>query len=402
MKNKKLLYIVPHDFVPAENGGQLRVKHILSALATQFDTTIVYFSEQEHNHLQVSSHFPDSEVIQISHSHRKYSFLHKLSMRIALRTFTGLDISSIAFYELMQSKLRYKHFDLVMFEHLESLHFAGNLCIRYFPHAYRIINLHNIDHELWAAEYANFPHKPQLLKYSKKALKAEKQLFKNVHIALVCSPDDAQKIKTLNSNKLKTLLIPNGTSIPEIHNTDKRPNSLLFVGSLDYFPNIEGLRWFYTKVWPSLLQKIPSVTLRIVGRGNLENISFIQHPNIEKIGHVASVSEYYFSSRLSIVPLLDGSGTRLKIPEAMAHNVPVVATYKGAEGNAYTHNENIIMAQTPAEFADGIIALLTSDTLYDTIKNNARAWVNENLDWKMIGEKLLQDLNHCLKSTPNK
>ena len=394
---KKLLYIVPHDFFPAENGGQLRVFHILKALSEKYDTTIVYFSNDPNNHALVAAQMPHCKLIQLSNPQTKLSVLQSLKVRWALRKFSGLDVSSMVFYELMLNTLRHQDFDLIFYEHLESLSIAGKLCRKYFKNAYRIANLHNIDHEVWAAQYASFPDKHQYLKYSQNALNAEKSLYKHVDLALLCSPDDETKIHRLNKLKLKTLVVPNGTSIPAILPAAKVPNSLLFVGSLDYFPNTDGLTWFYENIWPKLLSRIPDTTLVVVGRGNVSNLGFMQHPQIKIIGRVENVSEFYFNAQISIVPLLDGSGTRLKIPEAMAHAVPVVSTSKGAEGNAYTHGINIMLADNPDDFANAIATLFTSEALHNNIKMNALSWVKENLDWETIGSNLVQELQGLIQ-----
>jgi glycosyltransferase involved in cell wall biosynthesis len=110
--------------------------------------------------------------------------------------------------------------------------------------------------------------------------------------------------------------------------------------------------------------------------------------NINFIGRVKTVNEYYNKSRISIVPILIGSGSRLKILEAMSFGLPVVSTSKGAEGIACKHMNDIFIADSIEEFASSVIDLINDPNLYDFIRTNASLLVKKNYSWDAIGIKL--------------
>jgi glycosyltransferase involved in cell wall biosynthesis len=161
---------------------------------------------------------------------------------------------------------------------------------------------------------------------------------------------------------------------------------------LDYPPNQNGLLWFYEKVWHDLKKAIPHVKLTVIGRNPIseEYRPLKEDSNINFIGEVESVVPYYLSSSMAIVPLLQGSGTRLKILEAMSLLTPVISTTIGAQGIDYTEN-NIIIADTPEDFLEKINTHLSNDIL-EVIANNALNLIKEKYDWQVITKNAHEEL----------
>ena len=112
----------------------------------------------------------------------------------------------------------------------------------------------------------------------------------------------------------------------------KSTADLVFVGSMDWMPNSEGIRWFVREVFPLIVKKRPQTTFLIVGRKPPADIEAMSNERIKITGTVPDVRPYLWGSKVSVVPLRIGGGTRLKIYEAMAASVPVVSTRVGAEG----------------------------------------------------------------------
>ncbi len=138
---------------------------------------------------------------------------------------------------------------------------------------------------------------------------------------------------------------------------------LIFLGSMDWLPNIDGAAWFRTEVMPLVWKRFPKCRLSLVGRKPVKAVEAlgINEPRIIITGTVPDVRPWLHGSQVSIVPLRIGGGTRLKIYEAMAAGVPVVSTAVGAEGLNTTHGENILIADAPAAFAEACCQLLADD-----------------------------------------
>ena len=152
--------------------------------------------------------------------------------------------------------------------------------------------------------------------------------------------------------------VPNGVRPPSITGDDVTPDiDLLFVATLGYAPNAQGAAWFAREVLPLL----PDVTVAIIGAGPGPDVNSLAGPRVIVQGDVADVSPWYARSRAAIVPIHSGSGTRTKIPEAWAHDRPVISTTLGAEGLEI--DGAALLADDPAAFSNACAKVLNDETL---------------------------------------
>jgi glycosyltransferase involved in cell wall biosynthesis len=168
------------------------------------------------------------------------------------------------------------------------------------------------------------------------------------------------------------------------------PGYIIFCGSLGYHPNIEGLLWFYQSIWPIIKQSLPFLKLIVLGSGKptAEIEALQQDKDLWFTGRVPDVKEYYEKAALSVVPLKSGSGTRLKILEALNLGVPVISTTKGAEGIDYTASEDLVIADSEADFAKEVIQVITHIETRMDLQRKGRALIEKKYDWDMIGKKI--------------
>jgi glycosyltransferase involved in cell wall biosynthesis len=171
--------------------------------------------------------------------------------------------------------------------------------------------------------------------------------------------------------------------------------TLLFCGSLDYTPNRDGILWFHKRIWPLILHDCPHFRFRIVGRGNQEDPAYVplhRDPRVDFIGEVDELEPHYRESSACIVPLRKGSGTRLKILEAMAYGSPVISTGIGAEGIEGIPCNDLLIADSPEAFAHTVALVHEDSELHERLRRSARNLVESRYDWGKIGEKLRDDL----------
>ena len=153
----------------------------------------------------------------------------------------------------------------------------------------------------------------------------------------------------------------------------KQAGTVLFVGSLDWLPNVDGLRWFVAEVWPLVRRDQPEARLRLVGRNPTSEIqSLAEHPGVELVGPVPDTRPWLADSEVSIVPLRIGGGTRLKVFEAMAMGLPVVSTPLGAEGLQVQSGEHLLLAEGAEKVAEAVVRLLRSEALRMALGRAAR------------------------------
>jgi sugar transferase (PEP-CTERM/EpsH1 system associated) len=167
-------------------------------------------------------------------------------------------------------------------------------------------------------------------------------------------------------------------------------NKLVFVGSMDYMPCVDAALFFCHEVLPRIQSSVGEVELWIVGRNPVPEVRKLEGDGIHVTGQVDDVVPYYSQSAACVVPLRAGGGTRLKILEAMALGRPVVSTSIGCEGLDVVDGQHLLIADSPEEFAQKTVRLLTDRRLYHHLLTEARQLVVARYDWDAIAEKLMR------------
>lgn len=188
----------------------------------------------------------------------------------------------------------------------------------------------------------------------------------------------------------QSVVVPNGADVDAFRPADIEPDPdrIMFFGAINYYPNQEGLVYFLDEVFPRILARRPATKLWIVGPGAPAIITQRQAANIEVTGFVDDVNTYLDQSRVVIVPLRIGGGTRLKIVEAMAKSKAIVSTRVGAEGLEVVDREHLLLADSPQEFADRVLELLDDQALGKRIGAAARELAVSRYSWSAIVEIL--------------
>lgn len=189
--------------------------------------------------------------------------------------------------------------------------------------------------------------------------------------------------------------LPPGTELPPLPAKGKRPGeSLVFVGSLWYDPNIEGLRWFLNEVWPHVCRERPTATLVVAGRGASPALAaeLCATPGVEFLGEVSDVRAAYDRARGVVLPVRLGAGVKVKSIEALGQGVPCIGTRHAFSGLGIDVDRFAACTDDPRAFATAAIAALDGDpTLHDRAMA-ARALVEREFTWEAIGRRHLEVL----------
>lgn len=175
--------------------------------------------------------------------------------------------------------------------------------------------------------------------------------------------------------------------------TDAPDSDLIFVGSMDWLPNVDAARWLAREILPVIWQIRPETTISLVGRNPVAEIQkMASDARIRVSGTVPDVRPWLNRAKVAIVPLRIGGGTRLKIYEAMAAGVPVVSTSIGAEGLTLRPGDNCVLADGVQAFSEAVKALLENHSYRTSLGRNGQEFVSKNFAWESIAasfEKLL-------------
>lgn len=171
---------------------------------------------------------------------------------------------------------------------------------------------------------------------------------------------------------------------------------VVFTGSMDWRPNIDGVLYFCREVWPGVQARVPGARFRIVGRTPPESIKKLSSDTIEVTGSVPSVMEHLQEAAVVVVPLRVGGGTRLKIYEAMAMGKAVVSTSVGAEGLNVHHGADIMLCDDPGSFEQAVAMFLEDRSLREEY-GQAAAQLAAQYDWPVIAERFAQVLEAIVR-----
>jgi glycosyltransferase involved in cell wall biosynthesis len=188
-----------------------------------------------------------------------------------------------------------------------------------------------------------------------------------------------------------TAVIPNGVDVDVFRprpEGEVDPLTVLFFGAINYFPNTDGVTYFLERILPLLRARYPKVRIRIVGPGTPDSIRAQQSSNVEVAGFVDDLPSEIARAAVVIAPLRIGGGTRLKILEAMAMGRPIVSTSLGAEGLDVTHDKDILLSDTPEDFARDVGRILDDRGLGTRLGQAARRLAEERYGWKAAARKL--------------
>jgi glycosyltransferase involved in cell wall biosynthesis len=213
----------------------------------------------------------------------------------------------------------------------------------------------------------------------------ERDVCRSVKSIIAVSEADATTMRMLYGVSHVTA-VPTGVDVSFFQPTAQMEpaTDLVFVGSMDWMPNIDGVVWFVREVLPLIRKRLPDCSLAVVGRMPGREVTELAERNsaIRITGTVADVRPWLWQSKASIVPLRIGGGTRLKIYEAMAARTPVVSTNIGAEGLDVTSGENILIADQSAAFAEACVRLVRDSAERRRLAGAAARHVQTKHSWQ--------------------
>jgi len=257
---------------------------------------------------------------------------------------------------------------------------------------------HNVEALIWKRHSENAPTILHRLLYAgqyRRMLRFEGQVCRAVKSVIAVSEADAETLRSLYGIT-RVAAVPTGVDVDYFRPlAETQPTTdLVFAGSMDWIPNIDGIQWFVKEVLPQIRKRRPDCSLAIAGRRPGQEIQQLAEKDsrIRVTGTVADIRPYLWNSAVSIVPLRIGGGTRLKIYEAMAARIPVVSTTIGAEGLDIRNGEDIHIADSPADFADRCLELLNNIDARRHMAESAFAAVSSRYSWEVVSrqfEKLL-------------
>jgi len=418
MSRKKILFVAGRPPFPLDTGAKIRSWHILSGFCRDYDVDVLLYQDMAHNSswIVAAEKLGVKNLVQLKNTMLNCQVSPQMFIRAVLRGLPGtvLKYQTSTMTKMFQDMLMAGDYSLV---HIEHVHLSSLFAHVADAHIVCSLDAHNVETQIVRRMIdmeSSFIKKMALRIHAANMLRFEKQAFFNADLVFAVSDEDVSTIESMSDKTTSVALVENGVDItyfsPEPKNKGENTvvntmshsismeQSLVFVGSMDWLPNIDGVKWFVNEVLPLIRANKTECRLVVVGRNPHQSISVLDSPEngVFITGTVDDVRPFVRHATVVVVPLRYGGGTRLKILEAFAMSVPVVSTSLGCEGIKYEDSCHLLLADTPNEIAEKCCFLMENRAKADEIAQNARELVLGKYSWEAITGKMLIALDAAI------
>jgi glycosyltransferase involved in cell wall biosynthesis len=401
----KILFVSPYLPSPPQFGGARRVHGLMTGLAEQQHTVscaaFLNMGKDElkfHDESIRATSAYCKEVITVPNQPFGYQGRPKRTLQLrslaSLRSFEWATHVDPAFTAKLRELLARETFDVITFEFSHMAPYRREIA-DVARGAVFVLDEHNIEYEILrrtAASESGVVRRVYNAVNWRKLRAEELDAWRTFHGCSVTSLHD-RDLLLRDLPGAKVAVVPNAVDLeyfrarPEASPVE--PQTILFFGAINYFPNSDGLKFFLDEIFPAVKARMPGAKLRVVGHTPPQLLA-LANESIEMKGFVPDLRTEIERAAVVIAPLRIGGGTRLKILEAMAMAKPVVSTPQGAEGLEVTHERELLLADTPAGFAEQLVRLLGDPALAARLSAGARKLVEQRYGWGASVSRLLQ------------
>ena len=391
-----VLFVLPSVPLPADSGGAIRSLQLLLALSKAFRVTALTLQRPERETERLRELLgPQGQLVEVAHAplaprelaSAAVDFLHRRPLRY--RRYVGCAMQA-ALGQLLASR----KFEVVHFDHLHTAQLLP-LVRKLQPEARIVIDEHNVEARILIRMAANLKHprRAGVLWQSRRVLRLEQALIPRADLVLACSAVDAEELEHMGARQVQ--VVPNGVCSELVSAPPAERSDLIFVGAQDWWPNADASRLLVQSIWPLIAPRVGNSQLLIVGRNPPAHVRALAGERVQVTGSVPNVGPYLARAWATAMPLRAGSGTRLKILEAGAAGVPIIATRLAAEGLPVRHGEHVLFAETPEEFASALLQVYTDPALAGHLTERMRTLAGD-YTWSAIGQQLVDSYASAL------
>ena len=384
----KILWVNSGFLHLTNRGGQIRTLGMLQQFHKRHEVHYVAFADSEEGIRRSSEYCMRSYVVPHSVPNRgSVAFnLHAVGNLFSSLPLAVARYQSIEMRKVITDLRASEQFDAVICDFLFP---SGN----FVDLSKVVLFQHNFETAIWRrhAETATGIAKTYFGTQARRMFSYEREVCRKVAQVVAVSPVDAEQMRSQFGIQ-NVADIATGVDIDYFAPPASAEASadLVFLGSMDWMANIDGVEYFVERIFPLISARKPDCTLAIVGRRPPAKIEQLaeKNPRIHVTGTVPDVRPYMWGAGVSIVPLRIGSGTRLKIYEAMASRVPVVSTSIGAEGLECKPPNDIRIADDPHAFAQECLDLLDDEAARRRVGNAGWELVSSRFSWDQVTRQM--------------
>lgn len=385
----RALFLCQYVPNPPSSGTKIKAHYLLKYLSRHHDLLLVHYYRD------------NEELLALDGVRELCSSVHSIPLKRSRRSdivwfsksllrpepFFILRDSSAQMARVLESIIHTENIDII---HVDQLNMAQFVIGYDVP---KILDQQNVVSTLLRRMYdqAQVPLKLAIYLDWRKMLAYEGRMCSDHDIVVAVSDIDARELKKLAGDQKQIDVIPIGIDTDKFALTkrDRGAHNIVSVGTMDYPPNVQGIRWFLSEVWPRVSLRNTDVRFKIIGRNPPEDIRMLAKHSyrVDVLGYVDNLDEHLKDAGVWIAPLFVGSGMKLKILAALSYGIPVVTTSIGCEGISVQPGRDLLTADTADGFANAILSVLGSEELSRGLSERGRAWVVNQYDYRHVYRK---------------
>ena len=393
----KILFLCNKNPYPERDGGCMGMNVYIKEAVRLGNCVKVLAVNSEKNYTDVAT-LPEDyrnatgyEAVMLDMRVKAFSFLKTYFTKQSPHIIRFI---SKDFEKKLISILKSNEFDLIMFESIFVCPYID--VVKAHSKAKLVLRAHNIEYKIWERTYNASGNiiKKLLLKHVYTTLKNyELMIINEVDMISSVSPVDAEFLRSKTA--VPVVVLPAGFDMDAItipQNIKEERNTIFHLGAMDWAPNIEGVNYFFDNIWQLINKENADVKLHLAGRSMSPSLLALKKENVIIDGEVPDAKEFMLSKQVMIVPLLSGSGMRVKIIEGMMLGKAIVATTIGAEGIEYENGKDILIADTPEEFTASVLKLIADPQFCKFIGDNAKLTAYSKYNVRKIYSEFLEEV----------
>jgi glycosyltransferase involved in cell wall biosynthesis len=394
-KRLRILFLTFQFPFPADSGGTIKTLSILDYLRGRHNVRLVCFRRGELTKPQADWARSFGDVLHTQHN-RSRSALNLVRSYVSKVPLSIERNRSAAMQKLVADSVKGWSPEVIFVD--------SWLMAQYLPPDYeglKLLHEHNAEFELWdrQADLESGPRRSVATREAQRVRKYEQETLARFDGVFAVSEDDRHSLAALGADIGRIHVLPNIPDralldLPNPNFEDTEP-IILYLGTLSWQPNIEGVERFLSSVLPSVHKRAPDARLVVAGRGASKALAqkVRAAPGAVFLGEIDDTESLYATARVFVDATQSGGGTRLKVLNALARGVPVVASQYAAQGLDIVPGEHLIVARGPDQMADAVVHLLSNAVRWKVLSQNGRALVRA----RFVAETAFRGLDSVLK-----
>lgn len=400
----QILYLSQVLPFPLDAGPKMRSYFVLKYLAQRHEVTLVTFVRPTDKPAYIAEMEKICAAVYTLPMPRAAwrDGLFLLQSLLTAQPFLIVRDSVLAMVELLRELTSSRKFDVIHADQLWMAQYALR-AKQFAPAARLVLDQHNAVYlipQRMATGETNIAKKLILARESRAMARYEPRTCAQFDHVVWVTAEDLQAVRRISAAPVPPVTVIPICADPEAVLPVARKKGVrrvTFLGGLHWLPNTQGILWFAQNVFPAIRARVPDAVLTVIGKNPPPGLA---GDGVEVTGYVSELSPYLAETAAFVVPLYAGGGMRVKILDAWAWGLPIVSTTIGAEGINIADGENMLIADTVADFADAVVRVLESPTLGQKLAEGGRQAVMEHYNWRTIYRQWDEVYDLVVKGTP--